>query len=316
METLCEHHARMCPKVSVIIPAFDRAHTVLRAIESVIGQSLPEWELILIDDGSTDNTERLVRSIPDERIRYIRNLRNSGQSAARNTGIKAAQGTYISFLDSDDEWLPEKLALEVVLFESAPTIGLTYSGENVLDSDGRLLEIGTPRLQGRVFSQLLAKDFIGSCSRVAVRRKILEIVGGFDEGLSNAEDWDLWIRVASICQVAGVPQVLVRRYLGANQVSDRLRGICDSRMKIVEKYRHEMSLQALSDHLAILSIILLNYDRPHARELAFEAIRLKLFQPRLFAALGTSCFGSRIYRHVFSHVAKLRHGVYIGRAHI
>ena len=179
------------PKVSVVIPTYNRAQVVWLAIRSVAVQTFPDWELIVVDDGSADDTERIVQAFRDPRIRYIRQDRNRGQSAAQITGIAVARGGYVSFLDSDDEWLPGKLASEVALFESAGgRIGLVYTGKMLVDEQGRVIKVRIPRAEGRVCEELLEWDFIGSCSRVSVRENILAAVGGFDETPINWNDWD------------------------------------------------------------------------------------------------------------------------------
>src|ERR1017187_7936626 len=109
------------PTVSVVIPTYNRARILPRAVKSVVSQTLEDWELLVVDDGSADDTEQVVAAFGDSRIHYIRHERNRGQSAAQNTGIRASRGTYVAFLDSDDEWLPEKLAKVVDCFQaSAP----------------------------------------------------------------------------------------------------------------------------------------------------------------------------------------------------
>src|SRR4030042_5052103 len=105
------------PTVSIIIPTYNRAHLVMRAINSVLDQSFQDFEIIIVDDASRDNTEKMVSGIRDKRIFYIRHEKNRGGSAARNTGIKQARGEYIAFLDSDDEWLPEKLEKQLKVLE-------------------------------------------------------------------------------------------------------------------------------------------------------------------------------------------------------
>jgi len=111
MSALQKANNKKIPRISVIIPSYNRANTIGRAIQSALSQSYQDFEIIVIDDGSTDHTEEVIRSFQDSRIRYIRHNRNRGGSAARNTGIHAARGEYIAFLDSDDEWLPQKLEL-------------------------------------------------------------------------------------------------------------------------------------------------------------------------------------------------------------
>jgi len=117
------------PIVSVIIPTYIRAHVLAKAIQSLLNQTYQDFEIIVVDDGSIDNTEEVVKSFNDPRIRYIRHKENCGGSAARNTGIRAAYGECIAFQDSDDEWLPEKLEKQMQVFENAPAeVGVVYTG--------------------------------------------------------------------------------------------------------------------------------------------------------------------------------------------
>ena len=117
------------PIVSVVIPTFNRAHLIMRALQSVLTQTFTAWETIVVDDGSTDDTETVVLSLGDSRIRYCRQPENRGPAAARNRGMREAKGEFIAFLDSDDEWFPDKLELQVARFRELPeTVGLIYTG--------------------------------------------------------------------------------------------------------------------------------------------------------------------------------------------
>jgi glycosyltransferase involved in cell wall biosynthesis len=305
------------PTVSVVIPSYDRAHTLPRAIKSVRAQTYKDWELIVVDDGSNDETERTMKGNDDPRIRYLRHDRNFGAARARNTGIDNASGTYVAFLDSDDEWLPNKLTKDVSTFElRGKDIGLVYCGAFVFDDQQRALETTEPRLEGRIFSDLLGHDFIDSCSKVTVRTDVLRFLGGFDPALPSQQDWDLWLRVAKQFAVACVPDFLVKLHLGPNRISTSLRRIYEGTALVVRKYRSEMTEGQLANHLARLAMMLLNYDPPRGRELAFQALSLRPYQPTLLAALTTSLFGIGAYRRVFSTTVKFRHGVYVGRARI
>jgi glycosyltransferase involved in cell wall biosynthesis len=303
------------PCVSVLIPVYNRAGTVGRAIRSVLSQTFENWELLIIDDGSTDGTPGVVADFRDPRLHYYRLDPNRGHCAARNYGIDLARGTYVSFLDSDDEWFPEKLAREVAAFKTGgDALGMVYCGKELFDPEGRLLLQRLPTFEGEVFRQLLASDFIGSCSRVAVRRSILAAEGGFDENLPIYDDWDLWLRVAKVAKVASVPAVLVRRHIGGSQLSGSLMRIFDGRRRVVEKHRQEFGPAELSGHLTALAAILLNYDIPRARAIARESLRLRPFQPLLYGSLGVSLLGSNSYRWFFARYARWRHGLYTGRA--
>ncbi|SPE32179.1 Glycosyltransferase family protein (fragment) [Acidobacteriia bacterium SbA2] len=305
------------PVVSVVTPAYNRHAVLPRAISSVLAQNLQNWEMIIVDDASTDDTERVVGGFRDSRIRYIRHQSNRGQSAAQNTGAAAARGRFLSFLDSDDEWLPGKLASEVALFESAgERVGLVYSGKVLMDHRGFVVKVRIPSVEGRVHEKLLEWDFIGTCSRVSMRKSILEAVGGFDASLRNCQDWDMWIRVSKLTEVGCIRECQVKRHLGSDQVSGSLRAIIAGKARVLEKHRCEMPPSVAARHLGTLSILLGNYDRQRARQAGREALKLLRFQPTVVAALTASLLGTRPYRFLFSKLAKLRHALYVGRAAI
>ena len=304
------------PALSVIIPAYNRAAIVPRAIRSVLAQTLEDWELIVVDNGSDDGTDLAVKAFTDPRIRLVRHTESRGPSAARNAGIRAAKGKYVAFLDSDDEWLPEKLAGDVRAFRAEPDAGMVYSGKRLVDEDGRVLLVRMPTLRGRVYQELMRWDFIGSCSRVTVRKDVLEAAGGFDERLRVRDDWDLWLRVARVAPVAAVDQCVVVRHMGRDQVSGSLRAICEEWNIVVQKYRSEMPARTLGRHLGALAVMLMNYEPQRARQLAREALRLKPLQPAVVSAWGASLLGTRTYRYMFTKWTRARHGLYIGRAAI
>ena len=305
--------------MSVIIPTYNRAGTLPRAIKSVFAQTFHDWELIVVDDASSDETPQLIRDLFDTRIKYLRHDCNRGPSGSRNVGIEAARGTYIAFLDSDDEWLPEKLAHDVQVYSSRDDdTGLVYSGELILGPQDAVERL-PPTLHGRAYDDLLAGDFIGSCSRVTVRRDALEIAGRFDEQLVNEEDWDLWLRIAKSFSIGVVDECLVKHYVGHEQLTSQaggLRRIYEGRARIIAKHREQMPPATLAKHLGDQAGLLLNYDLPGGRKLGFESLRLRLLQPPLLAALMISLLGTGTYRTVFSQWARLRHGRYMGRVQV
>jgi len=305
------------PLVTVIIPTFNRASIVGRAIRSVLGQTYPDWELLVVDDASTDGTEREVRSYSDKRIKYIRHQNNRRVSAARNTGIRCARGEYVSFLDDDDEWLPEKLEREVeVLQNSDPDVGLVYSGKTVYDELGRVLQVRMPTLSGWVYDAMLDRHFIGSPSRVTVRKQVLDRVAGFDESFVNCQDYDLWLRVAKVSKIAVVPHCLVKRYLLSDQMSGSLRRIGEGWEHILVKFRGDMRPRTLSRHISRVAILLFNYEPRRARARAWEGLRIRPLQPELWAALALSALGVDSYRWVFGMMVRRLDRFYLGRARI
>jgi glycosyltransferase involved in cell wall biosynthesis len=197
------------PRVSVVIPTFDRAEVLGRALRSALAQSFDDVEVIVVDDASGDDTRQRVAELRAPGVRCVVHARRRGGGAARNTGIAEARGALVAFLDSDDEWRPHTLARQVECFERAEAdVGVVYTGRTVV-GDGTET-VWLPRRRGWVLPALLAGNFVGTTSAVMVRRTILQRVGGFDEGLASCQDWDLLIRLARVCRFDGVAEPLVR----------------------------------------------------------------------------------------------------------
>lgn len=181
------------PLVSVVVPTFNRAGQLAQAIDSVLAQTYPHWELIVVDDGSQDETPRLLATY-SQRIRTIRQ-ENRGVSAARNRGILAAGGEFIALLDSDDYWLPDKLAAQVALFRQHPALMLCQT-EEIWVRKGRRVN---PKTRHRKFAGMIFEKTLPLClispSSVMLRRALLDEAGLFDETLPACEDYDLWLRI-------------------------------------------------------------------------------------------------------------------------
>lgn len=202
------------PTVSVIIPTYNRAHLIGRAIDSVLNQTFQDFEIIVIDDGSTDNTDEVVKYFNDPRIRYIRHEQNCGGSAARNTGIMTTHSEYIAFLDSDDEWLPEKLELQLaVMVESDDATAVCYSGYIRVGGDGER-RVYKPFYRGRIHTAELWEDRVSPTSAVMVRRDCLVKAGGFDERLPARQDYAMWLELSRYYEFAIVAEPLVLIYDG------------------------------------------------------------------------------------------------------
>jgi glycosyltransferase involved in cell wall biosynthesis len=200
----------VAPKVSVVIPVLNRPAAVRRAIGSVLAQTCQDFEIIVVDDGSTDATPAAVASLGDRRITVIRHDRNRGGSAARNTGIRASSAAYVAFLDSDDEWLPTKLERQLEVFErSNDRLGLVYTGAERIFSDGSVSR-HIPRRRADLTRALLTVNVVGESSVGMVRRSALEAIGGFDESLPSCQDLDLWLRLSERFDADVVPEALVR----------------------------------------------------------------------------------------------------------
>lgn len=199
------------PIVSTVIPTFDRARLVERAVQSVLCQSLHDWEVIVVDDGSRDATAEVMKRLQsaDTRIRYIAHERRRGGAAARNTGIAAARAPLVAFLDSDDEWLPDKLALQVQLMDRRPHVGAVYC-DYYRAPGGRLCR--SRRVDGDVYAALARGWCPATTSLFLVRRELLEVVQGFDPVLPGLQDYDLWLRLAQTTNFDLVEKPLVTKH--------------------------------------------------------------------------------------------------------
>jgi glycosyltransferase involved in cell wall biosynthesis len=201
------------PLVSVIVPTYNRADLVSRAIESVLDQTYDNFELLVVDDASTDDTETIVRSYDDERVTYFCHQKNRRVSAARNTGIEQASGQYLAFLDDDDEWFPTKVEQQVDHLEAADAaVGMVYCWMEYHDGEKPIRDY-RPQVEGEIFEETIGGQPIGACSTLVVQDEVVDEVGGFDEALPRGNDGDFIRRVARKYEVEYVPEVLVRHYV-------------------------------------------------------------------------------------------------------
>lgn len=187
----------MEPTVSVVITTYNYAGFLTTAIESVLAQSLKADEVIVVDDGSTDGSPDVVARYAERGVRYIYK-ENGGISSARNAGIKASSGELIAFLDADDIWLPDKLALQVEHMRQHPEVGLVTASEWQTGEHGEdpwLLE-RKPVASANVYRRMLVENFIGNPSLTLIRHEVFRRVGLFDEGVGLGQDWDMWMRIA------------------------------------------------------------------------------------------------------------------------
>jgi len=230
----------MMPVVSVVIPTHNRKLMLKRALDSVLNQTLKEIEVIVVDNASVDGTEVMVKSIPDGRISYFRHEINEGGPAARNTGIKKAKATLISLLDDDDEWFPEKLALQVAQIKNAETkIGLVYAGSEIYDeTTQKILRVHSPRYRGRVYEQLLLNNILSSASML-IKKECFDKVGVFDETLTSCQDWDMWLRIAEHFEFDYIDEVLVRINMHTEQISNDYAQLIPGRTRMVQKHAAE-----------------------------------------------------------------------------
>ena len=201
------------PLISVIIPVFNGEKTIQDTIQSVLNQTVTDFEIIVINDGSTDGTLEIIQKITDTRLKVF-SYPNANQAASRNRGLEKATSQYIAFLDADDLWTPDKLESQMDALERYPNAALAYSWTNCIDESDQFLHSGTrANFSGNVYQTLLLADFISNGSNALVRKQALDEVGNFNVLLPPAEDWDLWLRLASRYSFVAVPkpQVLYRQ---------------------------------------------------------------------------------------------------------
>lgn len=212
----------MIPSVSIIIATRNYARFLNGTIESVIAQTHRDWELILIDDGSIDNTSEIIEPfLIDSRISYFK-TEGLGQSRAKNLGIEKTRSELIAFLDGDDQWLPRKLELQLPLFANK-SVGVVYSRRELMDEKGDSLpQPSAKMMRGKIYDGLLIQNTI-CFSSVVVRREVFEKVGAFDPSIGLAIDYDLWLRVAREFEFDYVDEPLVKYRTGHANLSKRLR---------------------------------------------------------------------------------------------
>ncbi len=217
------------PVVSVIIPTYNRAKTIERAINSVLNQTFSELELIVVDDCSTDSTAEIIKKYRDDRLIYIKHDKNRGEGGARNTGIRNSRAKYIAFLDSDDEWFPNKLVKQIrVIQESDPKVGVVYSHYIMQYEDGSGVNPQRPSMRGDILLGLLTGTCFLPSSAIIKSECFCKYL--HDENLPNLQDLDLWISIAHDYYFDYVAEVLCTIYQGtpaqaSKNILTRLKGL-------------------------------------------------------------------------------------------
>lgn len=223
------------PLISVIIPVYNGEQTIRETIESVLQQTCSDFELLVINDGSQDSTLEIVSSFQDERLKIF-SYPNAGLAASRNRGIDRASGDYISFIDADDLWTPNKLESQLKALQENSKAAVAYSWTDYINELGQSLNQGSHmKVNGDVYAKLLLIDFIASGSNPLIRRQALLEVGGFDESLTAAEDWDMWLRLAARYHFACVPSPQVLYRISVNSMSSNVDKQETESLQVIEK---------------------------------------------------------------------------------
>jgi len=232
------------PRVSVIVPLYNTASFIGRALESVLHQTMSDLELIVVDDGSTDDSLAVVETVDDERLQIIRQS-NQGASAARNRGLDEARAPYVAFLDGDDFWREDKLERQLAVLDKRPDLDLVFACCTVVDEEETPLALTGPGPAGPLsYADLLSENFIRNGSTVLVRRDALVAAGRFDPAFAACNDYEAWLRVAAL-RPRNI--VCVQRYLTfyrrrSGQISSNWRGMRDAFEQLMLK------MQSLRPH--------------------------------------------------------------------
>jgi len=245
--------------VSVIIPAYNRGKVIERAVSSVLTQTYQNFEVIIVDDGSTDSTSNVINALvkKEQRIRYCHHLTNQGAQAARNTGIRSAKGEWIAFLDSDDEWLPNWLE-EGLYAQKKNGFSIIHCDCYRTDGNQPPKRWGLPPLTGNIYKTLLKHPntvFPG----LLIRRTCLEHIGYLDEDIVSYQEWDTSIMLAKYYEFGFVPEPLFIYHCHSGEtISKDMKRSADGWAQIVEKHKREIvrvaEQVALQNHYQILAL--------------------------------------------------------------
>lgn len=280
------------PAFSVIIPTYNRAHVLPRAIGSVLGQSCGNLELLIVDDGSSDGTDRCVAGFRDARIRYIRHEQNHGQNTALNTGLREARGTFVSFLDSDDEWDQDMLEAVRARFASDPDLGWVYTAYRVKEASGRVSTPAGGGLDGWVYAEALEQGHVAPPTVFSVRRSCFDVTGGFDLDVVVGQDDVMCLKLARSFKVGHVNAVLATMHWDSGaRLSDDLLRTAVGYYRVYETFSADIVAQCgratLARRYAHAGMLFLNAGKGR---MAFVAYFKSLTQGRSAAAIPGMCF--------------------------
>lgn len=221
--------------ISVIVPVYNGEKTIQETINSVLNQSVTDFELIIINSESTDSTLDIISQFKNPRIKIF-SYSKANVAVNRNRGLKHATGEFISFIDADDLWTKDKLANHHKALQENPKAAVAYSWTDAIDENSQFLRAcSRAQWEGNVYAKLLLDDFIGNGSNVTIRTEILREFGGFDESLTNAQDTDMWLRLAAKYDFVVVPKAQILYRILPYSMSSDLVGLEKSNLLVIEK---------------------------------------------------------------------------------
>jgi glycosyltransferase involved in cell wall biosynthesis len=282
------------PLVSIVIPAYNAVRFLSDTLGSVFSQSFQDFEILVVNDGSTDETEEMLLGYGDK-IRYLPKL-NGGVSSARNYGIEMAEGKYVAFLDADDVWMPEKLEKQIALMEANSEIGLCYAATQKVDEElNYLSSIPANAFSDYTEALLLNLNIVaGSCSSAVVRRDVLSRTTGFDSQFTTYADWELWLRLSLLTKFAPLPEELVKYRVVAGSMSSKPHVTKKDALGVLEKFFTLPNLpekyktlreRTFSNHLMIVAGEFL-HNRNFSESLGCMLQAIKLYPRNIIRPLG------------------------------
>ena len=273
--------------VSVIIPTYNRGYDIRKSIYSVINQSYKPYEIIVVSDGSNDNTKEVVENIMREYpfISFYEYFPNRGANFARNYGIKKSKGDYIAFLDDDDQWLEKKLEKQMNIFKRYNNIDLVYTGLNNIYLEDNIKYISLPEKYDNISKEILFHNIVSTTSTVCVKKDVLIDVGGFDENLPALQDYELWIRICQKYKIYGIREPLINYYNRRNkskQISSKTNNYVKAIEYIYIKHKNLysnfdselMKRKKTYDNQLLLNKEMRNNNRKQAIRYAIKNIRI------------------------------------------
>lgn len=279
MENMCKE------KVSIIIPTYNRAGTIERAIDSVLGQTYQDFELIIVDDGSTDDTQRIVDSYKDSRVRYLRTDERHGANHARNIGIQNAQGEYIAFQDSDDVWLEVKLEKQMNVFQMHDDVDIVFSRfmRRFLDGSTKLIPNKnlTQDILGKDIAHILSRGNVISTQTMIVRKQCFVQYGLFDVEVPRFQDWEINLRFAEKVRFFCVDEPLVEVFETENSITHSARSGLEGLMLIVKKHEKFFRRYGTLEYY-LARLIPMAVEEKRVKELA-DCLGNELFNESVYA---------------------------------
>ena len=297
------------PKVSVIIPTHNRAEFLRSAITSVLKQTYQDFEITVVDEASKDNTKEVVSSFGEKRIKYIHHQTSKGDGAARNSGIANSNGDYIAFLDDDDQWLSEKLQLQVGILENSPAhVGAVYAGYFDIDAiNAKIFNVWLPDRRGDLSRDIFKENCVCTSS-ILLRRQCFEKVGLFDESIPYCSDYDMWIRISKKFKFECIRKPLVKRLVHEHNLGSNFKSSIKGKEIVLEKYSQYFGLNSKSyglRYLALGELYCYDENTTKGREAFVKSIKIYPYEVRCYYYYCLSLLGNTTFRKLKESIWKL-----------